>query len=110
MGLFALVVVNTSQRIKEIGIRKISGARISEILLLLNKGYVKWVVIAFIIAIPVAIIEMRHWLKSFAYKTELSWWIFIVSGILTLGIALITVSWQSWKAATRNPVEALRNE
>jgi putative ABC transport system permease protein len=71
---------------------------------------VKWVAIAFVIAAPIAWYIMHKWLENFAYKTELSWWIFALAGILALGIALLTVSWQSWKAATRNPVEALRYE
>jgi putative ABC transport system permease protein len=71
---------------------------------------VKWVAISFIIATPIAWFSMHKWLESFAYKTDLSWWIFALSGVLALGIALFTVSWQSWKAATRNPVEALRYE
>jgi putative ABC transport system permease protein len=77
---------------------------------MLNKDYVKWVTFAFIIATPVAWYIMHAWLKNFAYKTAISWWIFGLSGILALGIALLTVSWQSWKAATRNPVKALRYE
>lgn len=110
MGLLGLVSFNTTNRIKEIGIRKINGAKISEILTMLNRDFAKWVVIAFVIAMPIAYYTMNKWLESFAYKTELSWWIFALSGVLALGIALLTVSWQSWKAATRNPVEALRNE
>jgi putative ABC transport system permease protein len=93
-----------------LGIRKINGARISEILTMLNKDFIKWVVIAFVIATPVAYYAMNKWLESFAYKTELSWWIFALAGVLALGIALLTVSFQSWRAATRNPVEALRYE
>jgi putative ABC transport system permease protein len=68
------------------------------------------VVISFVIATPVSWFAMHKWLQTFAYKTELSWWIFGLAGILALGIALLTVSWQSWRAATRNPVEALRYE
>jgi putative ABC transport system permease protein len=97
-------------RTKEIGIRKVNGAKISEVLILLNKDFIKWVAIAFVIACPIAYYAMSKWLESFAYKTELSWWIFALSGILTLVIAIVTVSWQSWRAATRNPVEALRYE
>jgi putative ABC transport system permease protein len=99
-----------NSRVKEIGIRKVNGARITEILILLNRDFVKWVSIAFVIATPIAWFSMHKWLESFAYKTDLSWWIFALSGVLALGIALFTVSWQSWKAATRNPVEALRYE
>jgi putative ABC transport system permease protein len=95
---------------RKIGIRKVNGARISEILTMLNKDFVKWVAIAFVIATPIAYYAMTKWLENFAYKTELSWWIFALAGLMALGIALLTVSWQSWKAATRNPVEALRYE
>ncbi|MEQ8555662.1 MAG: ABC transporter permease [Cyclobacteriaceae bacterium] len=110
LGLFALNLFISGSRTKEIGIRKVNGARVIEILKLINKDFVKWVVIAFIIATPIAWYAMDQWLQNFAYKTELSWWIFALAGLLALGIALLTVSWQSWKAATRNPVEALRYE
>lgn len=109
-GLLGLVSFAAVRRQKEIGIRKVNGARISEILTMLNQDFVKWVAVAFAIATPVAWFAMHKWLENFAYKTNLSWWIFALAGLLALGIALLTVSWQSWKAATRNPVEALRYE
>ena len=110
MGILAMSLFACQRRIKEIGIRKVNGARVSEVLTMLNRDFIKWVAIAFVIATPIAYFAMNKWLESFAYKTELSWWIFAVAGLLALGIALLTVSWQSWKAATRNPVEALRYE
>jgi putative ABC transport system permease protein len=110
LGLFGLTFYNSNQRIKEIGIRKVNGARVSEVMTMLNRDFVKWVAIAFVIATPVSWYAMNKWLESFAFKTTLSWWIFALAGLLALGIALLTVSWQSWKAATRNPVEALRYE
>jgi len=110
VGLFGLTSLVLARRTKEIGIRKVNGATIAEILLMLNKDFIKWVVTAFVVACPIAYYAMNIWLENFAYKTELSWWIFAGSGVLTLAIALLTVSWQSWKAATRNPVEALRYE
>jgi len=110
LGILGLSMFLAETRTKEIGIRKVNGAKISEILLLLNKDFIKWVAIAFIIATPVAYYAMNKWLENFAYKTTLSWWIFALAGLLALGIALLTVSWQSWRAATRNPVEALRYE
>jgi putative ABC transport system permease protein len=110
MGLFALSAFSINSRIKEIGIRKVNGAKISEIMVMLNKDVVKWVAIAFVIATPIAYYAMHKWLQNFAYKTELSWWIFAFAGLMSLSIALLTVSWQSWRAATRNPVEALRYE
>lgn len=110
LGILGMSVFSTLRRTKEIGIRKVNGAKVSEILVLLNKDFIKWVVIAFVIATPAAYYAMNKWLGNFAYKTTLSWWIFAIAGILALGIALLTVSIQSWKAATRNPVEALRYE
>lgn len=110
VGLFALALIITQNRIKEIGIRKVNGARVTEILSMLNKDFLKWVLISFVVACPVAWYAMNKWLEIFAYKTSLSWWIFALAGVLALGIALLTVSFQSWKAATRNPVEALRYE
>jgi len=110
LGLFGLSLLLSKQRIKEIGVRKVNGAKVSEIITLLNRDFVKWVVIAFVIATPIAWFAMNKWLESFAYKTSLSWWIFALAGALALGIALLTVSWQSWRAAARNPVEALRYE
>ena len=82
----------------------------NEIMTMLNREFIKWVLFAFIIATPVALFSMHKCQKFFAYKTELSWWIFAISGLIALAIALLTVSWQSWRAATRNPVEALRYE
>ncbi len=110
IGISAFSLFISQQRTKEIGIRKVTGATIAEVLLLLNKDFVKWVAIAFVIATPIAWYAMHKWLENFAYKTELSWWIFALAGLLALGIALLTVSFQSWRAATRNPVEALRYE
>jgi putative ABC transport system permease protein len=110
LGIFGLIMEISVQRTKEIGVRKVNGAKISEIVTMLNKDFVKWVAIAFVIATPIAWYTMHKWLENFAYKTSLSWWIFAMAGLLALGIALLTVSWQSWKAATRNPVEALRYE
>jgi putative ABC transport system permease protein len=110
IGLFAISYQSSQYRTKEIGIRKVNGAKISEVMTMLNRDFVKWVVIAIVIATPIAWYAMHLWLENFAYKTNLSWWIFALAGLLALGIALLTVSWQSWKAATRNPVEALRYE
>ena len=110
MGLFGLSIFSAEKRTKEIGIRKVNGAKISEVMTMLNRDFVKWVVIAFVIATPIAWYAMHKWLENFAYKTNLSWWIFALAGVLALGIALLTVSWQSWRVATRNPVESLRYE
>jgi putative ABC transport system permease protein len=110
IGLFGLAIYSANKRTKEIGIRKVNGARNSEILIILNKNFVKWVAIAFVIATPVAWYIMHNWLDTFAYKTSLNWWIFAFAGILALFIAVLTVTWQSWKTAITNPVKALRYE
>ncbi len=110
LGLFGLTSYTCIQRKKEIGIRKVNGATIPEILQLLNQNFIKWVGLAFVISIPIAWLAMDKWLEGFAYKTTLSWWIFALAGIAALTIALLTVSWQSFKAASVNPVEALRDE
>ena len=110
LGLLGLTLLVINRRVKEIGIRKINGARISEVMVMLNTTFIRWVTISFIIACPIAWYVMHKWLENFAYKEKLSWWIFALAGIIALGTALLTVSWQSWRAATRNPVEALRYE
>lgn len=110
MGLLGLVSFNTSRRIKEIGIRKVNGAEISEILIMLNRDFVKWISISFIIALPIAFLAMHKWLQSFAIKTDVSWITFALAGLLAFGIAILTITLQSWRAATINPVKALRYE
>jgi putative ABC transport system permease protein len=110
LGLLGLTLMAVNRRFKEIGIRRINGAREREVMGMLNKTFLKWVAIAFIIACPIAWYIMYKWLENFAYKAKLSWWIFALAGIIAFGIAILTVSWQSWKTATRNPVEALRYE
>jgi len=110
IGLFGLAVYTSRQRIKEIGVRRVNGAPVWRIILLLNSNIVQWVGIAFVAAVPISAYVMSKWLENFAYRTELSWWIFLMAGFLALVVAILTVSWQSWKAATRNPVEALRYE
>jgi putative ABC transport system permease protein len=110
LGLFGLTKLAASKRTKEIGIRKINGAMISEIMIMLNKDIIKWVILAFVIACPIGWYAMHKWLENFAYKTDMSWWVFALSGLMAIIIALLTLSWQSLKVATRNPVEALRYE
>jgi putative ABC transport system permease protein len=110
LGLLALASFVAEQRTKEIGVRKVNGARIGEILYSLNRNFMKWVGIAFIIAIPGAWYILNKWLENFAYQTSLSWWVFALSGFVALILTVLIVSWISWKAATRNPVEALRYE
>ncbi len=110
MGLFGLTSYTIIQRKKEIGIRKVNGATIGQILTLLNKDFVKWVVLAFLVAVPISWYAMNKWLEGFAYKTALSWWVFVLAGVAALVIALLTVSWQSFQAAVANPVDSLRDE
>jgi len=110
LGLFGLSLYTLQKRIKEIGIRKVNGAMVSEILIMLNKDFVKWIIIAFVIAVPIAWYVMNAWLQKFAYKVDLSWWIFTLAGVLALSVVLITVSFQIFKLARRNPVESLRYE
>ncbi|MCZ4696022.1 hypothetical protein DWB61_14990 [Ancylomarina euxinus] len=110
LGMFALSSFSIQHKTKEIGIRKANGSTSLEILMLLIREYTQWVVVAFLIACPIAYYIARDWLRNFAYRIELSWWIFAISGVLALIIAILTVSWQTWKAATQNPVEALKYE
>jgi len=110
MGIFAMSLFYIQQKVKEIGIRKVNGAKVGEVMQMLNKDFIIWVIIAFFIACPIAWIAMNKWLQNFAYRTEISWWVFILAGISALGIALFTVSLQTFRAARRNPVEALRYE
>ncbi len=110
VGLYAVSVFSITRKTKEIGIHKVNGAKINELLLLINKRFLLWILLALAIAIPVSYISTYEWLQNFAFQTELSWWIFILSAIVAFGIAFLTVGLQSWKAASRNPVEALRYE
>jgi putative ABC transport system permease protein len=110
LGLSGLSSYAITRRTKEIGIRKSNGARIIQVIVLLNNEFVKWVMLAIVFATPVAWFAMNRWLQNFAYRIDLSWVIFVYAGLVALLIALLTVSWQSWRAARRNPVESLRYE
>ena len=110
MGLLGLSLLTTQRRTKEIGLRKINGATRSEMMIMLNWYFIKWIMISIAVAIPFSFLAMHKWLETFAYKTTLSWWIFALAGLIAVLIALITVSVQSWKVASRNPVDALRYE
>ncbi len=110
MGLLGVSTFIISSRTKEIGIRKVNGAKVFEIIQMLNIGFIKWIAVAFVLATPLAYYAMSRWLESFAYQTKLSWWVFAISGFLTIIIVLSTVSWVTYRAARRNPVESLRYE
>ncbi len=110
MGLFGISLITIAKRKKEIGIRKVNGSSITWILLMLNADFIKWVAVSMFIAVPASVYLFSGWLDRFAYKTELSWWLFAIACLSAVIVAVLTVSWQSWRAATRNPVEALRYE
>lgn len=110
LGLFGLASYSAERRIKEVGIRKVLGASVQGIVTLLSKQFIVLVLIANLIAWPVAYFTMHTWLNDYAYHVELSWWVFVVSGVAALLIALITVSYQAIRAAVANPVKSLRSE
>jgi putative ABC transport system permease protein len=110
MGLFGLAAFSAEQRSKEIGIRKVLGASVAGITGLLSKDFLKLVVVAFLIATPLAVIGMSKWLQTFAYRINISWWMFALAGLFAILIALLTVSYQAIKAAIANPVKSLRTE
>ncbi|GHT62687.1 ABC transporter permease [Bacteroidia bacterium] len=109
-GLFAMAFYVTQRRIKEIGLRKVNGATLKDLLLLLNKDFVIWVLISFLIASPVAYFSLQSWLNGFTVKTALSIWLFLLVGIIAMAVALLTTSFQTWKVATMNPVKTLKTE
>lgn len=110
LGLFAMAAYTAEQRTKEIGVRKVLGASILDIIKLLSTDYVKLVLLGFTVALPLAWYAMHKWLQEFAYRTDLNIWIFVGAGLMTLLVALLTVSWQSIRAALINPVNSLRSE
>jgi len=110
MGVLAMATFYIQQRVKEIGIRKVTGATELGVVKMLNFDLLKWVLLSFVFACPIAYYAMSSWLSNFPYKTPIYWWVFILSGTIALGFALLTISWQSYRAASRNPVEALRYE
>ena len=110
LGLFGLAAFTAEQRTKEIGVRKVLGASVGGIVVLLSKDFVKLVGLAFVLAAPVAYLVMGRWLEDFAYRIEISWPIFLMAGLAAFVVALVTVSYQSIRAAMTDPVEALRYE
>ena len=110
LGLFGLASFVVEQRTKEIGIRKVLGASVTKIMYLLSTGFTKWIIFANLISWPITYYAMYRWLQNFAYRIDINIWIFILSGTIALFIALLTVSYQTIKAATANPVDSLRYE
>jgi putative ABC transport system permease protein len=110
LGLWALTALSVSKKVKDAGIRKIHGAHSLNIIYHFSREIMILILIAFIIAVPVSLLVMKNWLLSYAFHTDIGLGIYVAGGLITLAIAIITVGWQSWRAATRNPVEALRYE
>lgn len=110
LGLFGLVTFTAEQRFKEIGIRKVLGSSVIEIITMLSKDFLKLVLISFFIAFPLGYYLMNKWLESFAYRIEMQWWLFALAALVTILIAFGTIGWKSFRAATMNPIKALRDE
>ena len=110
LGLLGLSLFATAQRTKEIGVRKVLGASVSSIIMLLSKDFIKLVVVAFLIASPVSWYIMNNWLQNYAYRINISWWVFFAAGFFAVLIAIGTISFQAIKAALANPVKSLRTE
>ncbi len=110
MGVFAMALYTVQQKRKEIGVRRVNGATVGEILLMLNRQVLWSLAIAFLVACPVAYYAIDKWLENFAYRIPLSWWVFVMAGVAVLALAVLSVTWQSWRTARTNPVESLRSE
>jgi ABC-type antimicrobial peptide transport system permease subunit len=110
MGLLGLVIYTTNRRTKEIGVRKVLGATVTQIVSTLSKDFLKLVALAFVVATPVAFWALHSWLKQFPVRTEISWWVFALSGVAMIAIAIFTLSIQTIRAARANPVKSLRTE
>lgn len=110
MGVYGLVLFNSKYKAKEIGVRKVNGATNWQMIIFLNRDFIRMVVLSFVLACPLSWYVISVWLSGFAYKTSLSVWVFLLAGVIVLSITLLTISWQSWKAANANPVEVLKNE
>ena len=110
LGLFGLVTYAAEQRTKEIGIRKVLGASIPGIVTMIAKDFLRLVFIASVLAFPIAWWAMHKWLQDFAYRVNISWWVFVIAGVTAVAIAIITVSFQAIRAAIANPVKSLRTE
>jgi len=110
LGLMGISGLLVARRFKEVGIRKANGANIQQIIVLLNKDILKWVLMAYLLACPVAWLLMHRWLQDFAYRISISWWIFVLAGAAALLISVLTITLQIYRVARQNPVNALRYE
>ena len=110
LGIFSLASYGVQRRKQEIGIRKISGARTENILAMLNSEFLRWILIAFLVAAPIAVYSVNQWLENYAYRTNINWILIFLIGLLVLLISFIAISWQCWRAARENPVDVLRYE
>ncbi len=110
LGLLVFMSFIVKNKTREIAIRRVNGASTFEIVRMLNWNFIRWIVMAFVIAVPVATYAMQRWLENFTYKTSLNWWIFALAGAAVLALSILLVSWQSWRAATANPVDSLKGE
>jgi len=110
LGLFGLAFFTIDSRIKEIGLRKVAGSTTRRIIMMINLEFIRWILVSFVISCPIIIYFMNKWLENFAYRIHLNLWIFMVAGLITIIISLLTVSWHTWHAATRNPVDCLKHE
>jgi hypothetical protein len=110
LGLYGLLLFYLGQKRKEIAIRRISGAQIRQLILFISKDFVKWNMMAFVIACPLVYIMLYNWLQNFAFRTAISWWVFMVAGAVTCMVTLLTVIWQGYKAALQKPTEAIKQE
>jgi ABC-type antimicrobial peptide transport system permease subunit len=110
LGLFGLATYTAENRIKEIGVRKVLGASVPGITVLLSRDFLKLVVVSFFIAAPLAWYAMYTWLKGYSYRVEIRWWVFLLAGLLSVLISLLTVGYQAVRAAIANPVKSLRSE
>jgi putative ABC transport system permease protein len=110
MGVYGLITFNARYRAREIAIRKVNGSSVSEIMLLLNRGMLAQLAVAYIVAVPLIYVIVSRWLSGFAYKTPIYWWVFAAGGAVVLAVTAATVAWQSGRAARRNPVRALNRE
>jgi ABC-type transport system, involved in lipoprotein release, permease component len=110
MGIYGLILFNAKYKTKEIGLRKVNGASEMQVMLMLNISFIKIIAISFVLACPLAYFAAQTWLSDFPYRIPIYWWVFALAGLITLLVTLLTVSYQSWRAATTNPVKALRSE